>query len=375
MPPNLARDIGTPAVTRTRINQVDTQIAYFEASIRKLKMARGFLKNHLDTYIYPVLTLPNEIISEIFFHTLPEEAYQSPPKHSDSPSPCANSPLALGHICSKWRQIALSTPTLWTALELYLDNVVNSNQLRLLEIWLNRSGGCPLSIGIWSGATSTPDVCRFIDALVPHCGRWQDMDLDIPFRDLIRITGDMPLLHTLSVGLTDMEMDDGAALQPHASEPMQIFHTAAALTTLILIPPFPVGPEILIFPWAQITFLYIIATSPHELIYILRALVNIGQFRVGITASSPDEIMANIRDLPPLVHMHTLSLDGESDPVGIMQLLDCLTLPALTSLHAVERCLMSLGAPAVQRLLVRSGCTQWAICITIRKATVFNHAY
>ncbi|KAJ7705931.1 hypothetical protein B0H14DRAFT_2415857, partial [Mycena olivaceomarginata] len=53
----------------------------------------------------PVLTLPNEIISEIFVQFLPVYPLSSP---STGPF----SPTLLTQICRRWREIALTTPLL-----------------------------------------------------------------------------------------------------------------------------------------------------------------------------------------------------------------------------------------------------------------------
>ncbi|KAJ7470992.1 hypothetical protein FB451DRAFT_324350 [Mycena latifolia] len=90
--------------------------------------------------IYPVLTLPTEIVSEIFTHFVP--VYPACP-----PLVGLLSPSTLGQVCRKWRQIAISTPSLWRAIRLDLDNRINRpTQLRLLDTWLERSRTSPLSI-------------------------------------------------------------------------------------------------------------------------------------------------------------------------------------------------------------------------------------
>ncbi|KAJ7780860.1 hypothetical protein DFH07DRAFT_696173, partial [Mycena maculata] len=58
---------------------------------------RHVVQEQLDAYKYPVLTLPDEIVSEIFLDCLP----------------VCRSPMKLGQICSQWRDIAVSSPTLW----------------------------------------------------------------------------------------------------------------------------------------------------------------------------------------------------------------------------------------------------------------------
>ncbi|KAJ7128695.1 hypothetical protein C8R44DRAFT_94854 [Mycena epipterygia] len=123
MPFALSAPILTPPATRSRMDAVDSQIAALQASIRAVRLEPKTLKARFDAYIYPVLTLPNEIISEIIFQSL-----DSSERLPSDPS----SPLFLGHICRKWREIALSTPSLWSTIEIKIINTHDS-ALRLLE--------------------------------------------------------------------------------------------------------------------------------------------------------------------------------------------------------------------------------------------------
>ncbi|KAJ7704591.1 hypothetical protein B0H17DRAFT_13815 [Mycena rosella] len=106
---------------RARIEGLDARIKEMEAQIQELQYAVGALQQEkdsvqgrLDAYTYPVLTLPNEIMSEIFVHFLPVYPQRSPLIGPHSPS-------LLGQICRKWRDIALSTPALWRAVRLTLN--------------------------------------------------------------------------------------------------------------------------------------------------------------------------------------------------------------------------------------------------------------
>lgn len=331
-------------------------------------MERRALKTRLEACIYPVLTLPNEIVSEIFIKALPEEPYRSPPDDA-SPSPSGPScPLLLGQVCRRWRQIALSTPSLWTALDLSLDDKLTNhkNQLCLLQTWLERSRACPLTISIYWDGSSPVGTHEFIEVLVPHSQRWEHMDFIIPFRDLLLIKGDMPLLRELAIGFPDLGSDPAPS-----SPPVQAFHSAPKLKTVIIPPTF--YPDIVPLPWAQITFLSVGAAFPHQLANIMHSLVNVEQLRVQIVAASPEETMANIADFPPLAHLHTLDLYGSSDPVAITQLLENLNLPALAYLNAMEECFEIPGP--VQRLLARSGCPLPALRITIIEAALSSAYY
>ncbi|KAJ7111678.1 hypothetical protein C8R44DRAFT_632393, partial [Mycena epipterygia] len=59
----------------------------------------------LSHVVYPVLTLPTEIITRIFVECLPSDEFVRP-----SPS---KPPLTLAQICSRWRDISLSTRGVW----------------------------------------------------------------------------------------------------------------------------------------------------------------------------------------------------------------------------------------------------------------------
>ncbi|KAK6977953.1 F-box domain-containing protein, partial [Favolaschia claudopus] len=80
-------------------------------SLSELHEAKAVIQNRLDAFIYPVLTLPNEVVSEIFIQFLP--AYPKPP-----PLVGTSSPTLLTHICQKWRAIALATPKLWRVIDM-----------------------------------------------------------------------------------------------------------------------------------------------------------------------------------------------------------------------------------------------------------------
>ncbi|KAJ6580812.1 hypothetical protein B0H19DRAFT_848339, partial [Mycena capillaripes] len=59
-----------------------------------------------EVMTYPILTLPNELTSEIFINCLSSDAVRV------QPNP-ATAPLLLAQVCSQWRAIAFSLPELW----------------------------------------------------------------------------------------------------------------------------------------------------------------------------------------------------------------------------------------------------------------------
>jgi disulfide oxidoreductase YuzD len=59
------------AADRGRIADIEAQISLLERSISEWQSKKQLFQERLDSYRYPVLTLPNEIVGEIFVHVLP----------------------------------------------------------------------------------------------------------------------------------------------------------------------------------------------------------------------------------------------------------------------------------------------------------------
>jgi hypothetical protein len=82
--------------------------------VDRLSAERESPQAELDSIVYPVLTLPREITSEIFHWCLPS----SP--HFIQPDP-ADVPLTLLAICRQWRNVALTIPQLWSSVKFRLS--------------------------------------------------------------------------------------------------------------------------------------------------------------------------------------------------------------------------------------------------------------
>ncbi|KAJ7128716.1 hypothetical protein C8R44DRAFT_778553 [Mycena epipterygia] len=355
----LSAPILTPAATRSRMNAVDSQIATLQASIRPLRLERKTLKAHLDAYIYPVLTLPNEITSEIFFQSL-----DSSERLPSDPS----SPLFLGHICRKWREIALSTPSLWSTIEIKIINTHDS-ALRLLETWLARSRDCCLTVSIFHSCPELASAHKFVDAILPHHKRWWKIQLVIPFRDIPVIGDELPLLEELSIGRYDW---NDVAEPAEAALPLTMFQGAPKLRKVGFI---RLNPNAFALPWEKITWICLLNVQfPQHVAQLLRAAINVDSFGIQILSSSDDEIMANLADVPPLVHLERLTfirVDGSGhDPRAQTQLLAKLTLPALNYLCLSEPTFRPDLVLAVQSLLSRSRCHLPSLCIEITDADI-----
>ncbi|KAJ7911647.1 hypothetical protein B0H13DRAFT_568142 [Mycena leptocephala] len=195
------------AADRARIADIDAQILEIERSILVLRIEKDLVQERLDSYTYPVLTLPIEITSKIFTQFLP--LYPQCP-----PSTGLRSPTLLTHICSEWRGIALATPALWRAIYLHLtkssfwgyadirdsesDKSYRDEQKNnLLHLWMAISGSYPLSIRINS---KIDDIPQCLETLTLHRARWEHLHAEWISGDTPPFLCDpMPLLRQLEV--------------------------------------------------------------------------------------------------------------------------------------------------------------------------------
>ncbi|RDB22149.1 hypothetical protein Hypma_010651 [Hypsizygus marmoreus] len=103
--------------------------------------------------------LPPELLSETFksYHHL---------YHTSGSKATANL-LTLGHICSRWRNVALClTPTIWTQLSLTSAQCANDQHRVLLEEWISRAS--PLTISLTIKYSEASDERRSIKASDSH---------------------------------------------------------------------------------------------------------------------------------------------------------------------------------------------------------------
>ncbi|KAJ7368821.1 hypothetical protein DFH08DRAFT_1071450 [Mycena albidolilacea] len=132
---------------RARLAELDVEIVEQERILYQLKQNRIALQRELNATVFPVATLPLEIVAEIFLHYTPHfHKPYAPVFYPSAPS------VAITGVCRAWRDIALATPSLWSTLDVDFDlippHVVSVPGLveGFIYRWLDRTGTCPLSL-------------------------------------------------------------------------------------------------------------------------------------------------------------------------------------------------------------------------------------
>ncbi|KAJ7762599.1 hypothetical protein B0H16DRAFT_517751 [Mycena metata] len=177
-----ASSVLTSHKLRLHAASLDTKIAVLRAQVDELLKQRAAAQERLDAITYPVLTLPVEIISEIFCHTLAPGG----PRSELTPH---EKTLILGHICRLWRQIAFSMPELWNTIRLTRQGILEPACIRA---FLSRATSLPLSITVHKvdeGDVERDVLHAALNTIMPYSRNWAHLS----------ICGTVETMHTFHV--------------------------------------------------------------------------------------------------------------------------------------------------------------------------------
>ncbi|KAJ7641198.1 hypothetical protein FB45DRAFT_1124739 [Roridomyces roridus] len=322
----------TRAADRARVAAIDTEVSELEERIRVLQLEREPCKRRLDAYIYPVLTLPNEITSEIFIHFLPP--YPACPRLRG-----LESPTSLTHICRQWREIALATPKLWRAFSTFCTGK-EAAQARVVQTWLDRSRSCQLSIRMVMG-----DLDALV-AILLHRQRWQNVELVIASSEAALIKGPFPLLESLSLSVDDF----------HYTHPTTSFGDFPRLQA-VTVDDARHGNWL---PASQFTSLTFEDVASENYLPLLHGAANLVRLNlIHCDAGEPPQNGVNLARLETLVIVDDPPEGGTSS-----RLLDMFTVPALHSLCISGELLGSDPISSLNLLISRSGCKLQQVLVT-----------
>ena len=163
-----------------------------EQKIQELQDRRRILRTRVNASHDPFhFKFPPEIASLIFSLSVTWLEHQ-PNFYTSRILP---TPFLLGSVNRRWRQLARSTPQLWSTLSFTLDKQTGIQSLPQIHDWLQLSGSLPLSFYIFNEGTK-PAVQEIydpiIDALNQHSRRWRKVVLHLPTPFFNRFRGTAP---------------------------------------------------------------------------------------------------------------------------------------------------------------------------------------
>ncbi|KAJ7239201.1 hypothetical protein B0H12DRAFT_1326693 [Mycena haematopus] len=162
------------------------------------KTETKFMLRHTNSAVH---RLPPEILAEIFQICVAEDISHYSTLNT------RKAPWVLGQIRRSWRTVALSTPRLWCHIDIVLEHPtgrVSKYMVRLLRLFLERSGSCPLTFLVASGSGCKVDLRSHpvLKLLMKASDRWEDACFFLPPLLLSRMTaikGRLGRLRTLKI--------------------------------------------------------------------------------------------------------------------------------------------------------------------------------
>ncbi|KDR85977.1 hypothetical protein GALMADRAFT_261608 [Galerina marginata CBS 339.88] len=263
-----------------KLRLLNKQILDAKAALEDLLNQRRELKSKLNHQHKSMIhRLPVEISSLIFEFYVVLAARISDTRGG----------LVLGAVCHTWRQIAWSSPRLWTRLDIDFGPSIKETHIQLVIEWLGRSGRLPLSISI--DLESKPD--GFPEEL-----------LSILFEGINNCSS-----RCYSLFLADCHLLTTPVLDPHATSSFQFDHPS--------------------FDWGSLINFSASSIFLDELFDIIQQAPQLMQCDFeAISNRSPLFIDGPV----PICHSHIKSIGIEFGDEPMEVFLETITLPSLTEL-------------------------------------------
>ncbi|KAF7329063.1 F-box domain-containing protein [Mycena kentingensis (nom. inval.)] len=307
------------------------------ARLAEIEAERCILRQKLDSYIYPILQLPNELTANIFMLYLPP--YPEPP-----PLAGPGSPTTLAQVCRQWRRIALGLSALWSTIP--LDDWESS--AAGVSCWIERSGARPLSLHVVDHGVEgmTDDLTNVI---LSASGRWEHVEFHTWQYDGT-LEGTFPLLRSIEIraqqpGVWQIGIGPPASVNADRKPQCDAPKLRSAILWDFHIP-------INLLPWRQLTALVLICHEPTFCAAILKQTPNLVYCELlAVDGALPDDDII-------LPHLHTLVLteyDLNMDDIAISFLGKFIT-PALRQLRVLSQYLLPNPVDVLRCFVDRTGC-------------------
>lgn len=276
------------------IAEAEATISRIDSQMRDLVCERERQRANIAAWritLAPVRQLPAELLSEIFLFTF------------NPFNGARRDVLRLSHVCAFWRQVAHTTPQLWTTLRLDVrhDRTVQANSMACIQAWLARSSPLTVSIRLHCRITG---VDIFLSTMAPSMNRWETFEL---------VTNDISGLGRISPEPT--EMLTTLSLQTTQSTALTIYTFAkASRLREVTLDVFDLSQIVL--PWSQLTHLDVSTKSADSCLQVLLKCANLVSATFSTTLWE-ENVAVPLRPPTVLPHLITLKLnfmEGHSGP-------------------------------------------------------------
>ncbi|KAF7314611.1 F-box domain-containing protein [Mycena kentingensis (nom. inval.)] len=307
-----------------------------------------------------IITLPNEMLLEIFANFLPI--------YPDcAPQTGMGSPVHLMLVCRRWNDIVVNTPSFWRGLAIsdawHDERILEAKTAT--ELYLSRSRDHLISVEITIPEADT-NLSHVLDCVAAHRGRWEYVFVSM-YDDAQagNFLGAAPNLLHLALFCVRLENDFGRN------------GTVANVPNLRSAVLFGLGTRDAQhgLPWSQLTSLTMADWSLDVIAPIFLEAVNLVDCRIATGDLEMLQVGApkHLHALETLILEDREQLDGV--PGTIAGFLDAFTAPSLLELQIPDCFLAREGLVALERLFKRSECHLQRLVVTGHLVCNLREAY
>ncbi|RDB30627.1 hypothetical protein Hypma_005815 [Hypsizygus marmoreus] len=289
----------------------------------------------------PARWLPNELIGEILQHYLSAEPFIHLPLHRDNPNP-----FFFGHICQRWRCVALTTSAIWASFRIEVSQCFKAGYetkiCGLIDLCMERSAKRSLNIqftvfpmvNVWPRCAVQEGIRPFglrtiFLSLLLHSHRWGELHMDVSPPVLRTLLQGLPMsaaLQTPSLRVFGLKggvvSDDPRHIRDLLYAPLFNLSSATSLRKVSLRDNGLLAAHRSAFPWRVLEELSLVGTHPglkfHTCFSILRQCSRLKHCQLAFTETTHDITPSNIPTivLNALESLHIIehgSPDGDTD--------------------------------------------------------------
>ncbi|KAF9059858.1 hypothetical protein BDP27DRAFT_443246 [Rhodocollybia butyracea] len=186
------------ALANKDIEDHDSELARLHGEIKMVEAEKQRLESQrakLHSLLSPMRKLPNETLLRILqcvcennlIQAYPWDSDRAPPTKFTSPVITSLPTMTISSVCSRWRALALASPSLWAnlAVEIYTTTKDKSKALvgfiDTVNRYLARSGDWPLTLALTVlGSPCQPSIAEGVEFpslvhLMQHARRWKSL--------------------------------------------------------------------------------------------------------------------------------------------------------------------------------------------------------
>ncbi|KAJ7646560.1 hypothetical protein FB45DRAFT_890776 [Roridomyces roridus] len=271
------------------------------------------------------------------------------PTHRNAVMSAQEAPLLVSRICSAWRVIALTTPSLWASLHIPGYFILKRPEQRIpaMTRWLQLSGVLPISLSFELLDRSVPPrpfedfetLCLLMDALAESASRWDNLVVQ-------------NLVTTVPLGFANAEAAilksfEGEGVTLSVLRQLDVLLRTSSLRTLILLldslqPGFDGSSDLLDLPchWENLTHMTLKPRHCHgglplsRVLTLLQRCPRLVSFHVTPNDDNTPDWDRYATSIPlPVLESLILFEPAALDLKSVSPLLDTLFLPKLRQLH------------------------------------------